>query len=508
MTTRTLSERTVSAGQWRMAAWGIQAVLQLAVGVLLARLLPPAEFGLAGLAMVVITFATLVSEMGLGIAVVQRRPLTDRHLRTAFTASLSMGIAAAAAIYLLAPLAAPLLRSPELPPLLRAMTLVFVFGAAGATARATLQRAMDFRRLFAIDVASYGLGYAAVAVPMALNGYGAWSLVIGSIVQSGLAAAIALAFARHPVRPLLARTELRELCGYGAAATLNQVVNGIARNADNLLVGRLLGPAALGVYARAFNLMTLPLAAVGDVMWHVLLPAMSEVRDDRARLGRAYLAAVQASALAAAPLMAGLAAAAPQIAAGVYGPQWTGMAAPLQVLCAAGAFRAVYHVSGALTHASGRVMSELWRQSVYAVIVVAGAIVGSRWGVVGVAAGVVVSIAFMYLAMARLSLRIAGLRWRDFFAAQLPGAALGALVGAAAWTVAAVLAPRGIGPLAIFAVQTVAGIAALLTGVLLLPESIRPTVLFERMEGTVRRLPIVLRVPLFRILRLAPGGAS
>ena len=162
MSTRTLAERTVSAGQWRMAAWGIQAVLQLAVGVLLARLLPPAEFGLAGLAMVVITFATLVSEMGLGIAVVQRRPLTDRHLRTAFTASLSIGIAAAAAIYLLAPLAAPLLRSPQLPPLLRAMTLVFVFGAAGATARATLQRAMDFRRLFATDVASYALNERAV----------------------------------------------------------------------------------------------------------------------------------------------------------------------------------------------------------------------------------------------------------------------------------------------------------------------------------------------------------
>jgi PST family polysaccharide transporter len=504
----TLAERTVSAGQWRMAAWGVQAVLQLGVGVLLARLLPPAEFGLAGLAMVLITFATLVSELGLGIAVVQRRPLTDRHVRTAFTVSLSMGIAVAFLIYLLSPLSAPLLRAPELPPLLRAMTLVFVFGALGATARAMLQRALDFRRLFAIDVASYGLGYAAVAVPMALSGYGAWSLVIGSIVQSGLGAAIALVFARHPMRPLLARTELRDLCGYGAAATLNQVVNGIARNADNLLVGRMLGPAALGVYARAFNLMTLPLAAVGDVMWHVLLPAMSEVRDDRARLGRAYLAAVQASALAAVPLMAGLAAAAPQIAAGVYGPAWTGMAAPLQVLCAAGAFRAVYHVSGALTHASGRVMAELWRQAVYAALVVVGAILGSRWGVTGVAWGVVIAIALMYVMMARLSLRIAGLRWRDFFAAQLPGVALGGLVGAAAWTTAAVLAPRGIGPLAVFGMQTIAGIAALGIGVAMLPESVRPAVLFGRLERSVRRLPLALRLPIVRILRLSPGGAS
>lgn len=505
MSAPTLSQRTVRAGQWRMAAWGVQATLQLGVGILLARLLPPAEFGLAGLAMVVITFATLVSELGLGIAVVQRRPLTGRHVRTAFTASLGMGIGAAIVIYLLSPFSAPLLRQPELPPLLRAMTLVFVFGALGATARAMLQRELDFRRLAAIDVASYGFGYAAVAVPMALSGYGAWSLVIGSVVQSALGAVLALAFARHPLRPLLGRTELRELCGFGVTATLNQVVNGVARNADNLLVGRLLGPAALGVYARAFNLMTLPLAAVGDVMWHVLLPAMAEVRDDRTRLGRAYLAAVQASALAAAPLMAGLAAAAPQIAAGVYGPAWSGMAAPLQVLCLAGAFRAVYHVSGALTHASGRVMAELWRQAVYAALVVAGAVVGSRWGVVGVAAGVVVSIAFMYLAMARLSLRIAGLRWRDFFAAQLPGAALGAMVGAAAWSVALALEPRGIGPLAVFAAQTAAGIAALGIGVVLLPRSIRPAILFDRLGGGIGRLPVVVRLPLFRILRVRPS---
>lgn len=503
----TLAERTVRAGQWRMASWGVKTTLQLGVGVLLARLLAPAEFGLAGLAMVVIAFAQMVSELGLGLAVVQRRPLTERHLRTAFTASVLLGLAVAAVLCLLAGPAARLLRTPELPPLLRAMTLMFVFGAIGATARATLQRALDFRRLFAIDVASYGLGYATVAVPLALGGYGAWSLVWGSVVQAGLGAVLALRFGAHPLRPLLARTELRELCGYGVAATLNQLVNGTARNADTLLVGRLLGPAALGVYSRAFSLMTLPLYAVGDVMWHVLLPAMAEVRDDRARLGRAWLAAVQASVLAAAPMMAGLAVAAPQVAAGVYGPAWAGMAAPLRVLALAGVFRAVYHVSGALTHATGQVVAELGRQSAFAALVVAGTLAGARWGVTGVAAGVGIAIVFMYLAMARLSLRITGLRWRDFFAAQVPGAALGALVGAAAWTAAALLGPRGAGPLAIFGAQTLAGVAALAAGVALLPGSMRPAVLFGRLEGTVRRLPALLRLPLLRILRLSAGAA-
>jgi O-antigen/teichoic acid export membrane protein len=363
MSARTLSERTVSAGQWRMAAWGVQAALQLGFGVVLARLLPPRDFGVVALAWVVVSFAELLAQLGLGVALVQRQGLTERHVRTAFTASLLTGAAAAALLWVLSPLSAPLLDAPELPAVMRGLSLLFVCGALGGTARALLQRRLDFRALFVVDVASYGAGYAGVALALALAGHGVWSLVWGTVAQSLLGSVLALAFVRHPLRPLLGRAELKELCGFGVAASLNQLVNHAARNADNLLVGRLLGAAALGLYGRAFNLMTLPLAAVGDVMWHVLFPAMSEVKDDRARLGRAYLAAVQASALAAAPLMAGIAAAAPHLAEGVYGPAWAGMALPLRILCAAGLFRAVYHVSGALTHASGRVYSELWRQA-------------------------------------------------------------------------------------------------------------------------------------------------
>jgi O-antigen/teichoic acid export membrane protein len=293
---------------------------------------------------------------------------------------------------------------------------------------------------------------------------------------------------------------LRELVSFGGAASLNQVLNHAARSGDTFVVGRLLGPAVLGLYGRAYHLVTLPLGYVGDVMWQVLFPAMSEARGDRARLGRAYLLSVQASTLVAAPLMAGMAVAAPHLVAGIYGAQWTGAALPLQILCLAGALRSVYHVSGALTHATGRVLSEVGRQAGFAALVVAGAWVGARQGLGGVAVGIVVATAFMYVAMGHLSLRIVQLRWADFFGAQAAGLVLAAAVAAPALAVRILLERGGAGSLVILVALLATCAGALAAGLHLLPVSLRPVELYRRLDVPLTRLPRRVRGPVIRML--------
>ena len=98
-----LSERAATAGQWRVGSMLVQAVLQFCVGVLLARFVPPGDFGVVALAVVVVGFATMLADLGLGPAIVQRRQLTDLHLRVAFTASMLVGLGIAAALVLLSP---------------------------------------------------------------------------------------------------------------------------------------------------------------------------------------------------------------------------------------------------------------------------------------------------------------------------------------------------------------------------------------------------------------------
>src|SRR5690606_28078007 len=117
---------------------------------------------------------------------------------------------------------------------------------------------------------------------------------------------------------------------------------------------------------------------------------------------------------------------------GLYGENWVGAALPLQILCAAGVLRAVYHLGGAVAYATGNILGELRRQAIYAILVVSGSVAGGRWGIAGVACSVGVAIAFMYFAMAQLALKAAGLEWRTFLRAHVPGVVVGACVGVAA----------------------------------------------------------------------------
>src|ERR1044072_4307752 len=118
-----LTGRTLLAGQWRLANSMVAALSQLATGVLLARLLTPSDFGVMALASVVMGLSQLLSELGIGGAVLQRAGLTDRHIRSAFTFSILLGFAVTAVMALVAPLGAVMMREPQVTPLVRALSI-------------------------------------------------------------------------------------------------------------------------------------------------------------------------------------------------------------------------------------------------------------------------------------------------------------------------------------------------------------------------------------------------
>jgi O-antigen/teichoic acid export membrane protein len=497
-----LSERTIHAAKWRSASLLLQGLLQFGFGILLARLLSPTDFGIAAMAMIVVGLAATFAEVGLNSAVVYLRPLTERHIRTSFTFSIVVALFLTLALYVVAPLAARPFRSDSLIPILRAEALLFVLTAPGITALALLRRNLEFRRLFLVEVGSYMVGYGAVAMSLALLGFGVWSLVIGVLAQAALGSIFALASCRHATRPLLAFPESRQLFGYGAAATLNSLVSYAARNADSFIIARWLGAFPLGLYTRAFNLITVPLYYLGTATTGVLFPAMSEIRSDVRRFRTAYLLGVQITVLIAAPLSAGVAVAAPHLIAGLYGEGWSGATPALQILAAAGVFRAVYRLAGSVTYASGNVMAEVRRQAAFTLIILAGGVFAARWGIAGVAVALAVGIVFMYLAMNQLSLNIVEGRWRDFFIAHLPGLALGLYVGVVALLIRWVLERLGLGSFWIMVAILLGCAASLPLAVFLLPRTLRPVALFSRFSTPISRLPRPVRLPLVWMLRL------
>jgi PST family polysaccharide transporter len=438
----TLTDRTARAVQWRVMGAVIGVLFQLAVGVLLARLLTPADFGVMTLAVMVLGLAQLLGDLGIGDAVVQRTRLTEHHVRTAFTFSVMLGLAMTAVLMMAAPLGAIVMGDARVAPVLRVLSVRFVFRGTAAVAEALLRRQLNFRRLFFIDTLSYVLGFGGVAITLALLGHGVWSLVWGSLVQVLLASAAQLAAARHSIRPLLVRRRLTDLLHFGFGSTLSRCVNYLALNGDNFVVGRWIGPASLGAYERAYALISLPRSYVANVMSTAMFPAFAQLQGEPARVRRGYLLLTKLTAMVAAPLMVTLAIVAPHLVRSLYGPQWSEVVVPLQILAIAGYFRGLYHLGGVVAQSHGRVYSEMRRQIVYAALVIGGGLVGSRYGVPGVAVGVSVATLFMFIAMAHLALRITETPWHRYFGVQLGALVTAGITCAAALSVRILLEAR------------------------------------------------------------------
>lgn len=435
---------------WTALGTGGQAAAQLGVLVVLARLLAPEDFGVVTAAAALTGFGLIFANLGVGPAIIQRRSLTDAHLRTGLTVSLTLGLALGAGVAACARPLAELLWMPDAARVISIIALTLPLHGAGVVAVSLLQRRLAFRSLAVVQLVSFLLGYGLVAIVLSWLGAGAQALAAASVAQAALQTVLALALARPPLALSIDGKALGELSNYGGGLTLGRIGNYVALQADNLVVARLLGAAALGVYSRAYQITTLPASLFSKVVDGVLFPALSAVQDDTERVRDAFLKGSVIVALMTLPASAVGVILAPEIVIVALGEKWAGAILPLQILLASMWLRTSYKMSDSLARSSGHVWRRAWRQVVYAAAVIAGAAVGARWGIAGVAAGVSLAIAVNFVAMTDLSLRTLGLSWRRFAAVHGPpmlsalvaafGAGLAALVGrGSGWAPAATL---------------------------------------------------------------------
>ncbi len=431
------------------------AVLKIAVLVLLTRLLSPADFGVVSAALIIIVFALTFSQLGLGPALVQRPTLEPAHISTAFVASSIFGLIAGVLVWLAAPAIADFFRMPNLTSVVRVLAVVFPVMGFSTVAESLVQREMRFRLLANADVVSYGIGYG-LGIILAILDWGMWSLVAAHLTYSILRSAVLLRVEPPRLHPLPSRRPFRELMDYGVGQSAGRIAVFFANQADNLVVGRFLGAAPLGLYSRAYQLMAVPTALLGDVLDRVLFPTMSRVQDEPRRLASAYLQGTAFVALLTLPAGVVAALVAPELVEVAFGSRWADLVPPFQVLALGMMFRTSYRMSDSLSRATGKVYRRAWRQALYAALVFLAAWVGQLWGVAGVAAGVLVALFINYVLMAQLSLSVGEITWLRFVQAQLPAFSLTLLVGVVAFAVLTGARYLGLPPF----VRLVAGSAA------------------------------------------------
>jgi PST family polysaccharide transporter len=434
---------------WTLFSSVAQALLQLLVLVLLARLLPPASFGVVQAALLVVGFSSIFSQLGVGPAVVQRPGLDSVQIRTGFTMSWLFGAAMTLLTFILAPMMARFFHMEELSAVVKVMSVVFLVQGASVVAESLVQREMRFRSLAIAEVVAFTGGFGIVGVAMALSGYGLWSLVGANLVQAILKTILLLAVQRHPKRFLLDRTAMKDLLYFGGGFTAARLGNYLAGQGDSLVVGRCLGADALGLYGRAYQLMTAPATLLGQAVDRALFPAMAKVQHESDRLVLAYRRGVALLALLMLPVSLPLCIFAREVTHTLLGPSWGGAVRPLQIFALGLLFRTSYKMSDSIARATGAVYRRAWRQGVFGVLVTLGAWLGRHWGISGAALGVTVAIGVNFVLMAHLSLILAGMRWTDFWEAHVPAMRLTAVFGVLSVMLASGLRAWGWPPAAI-----------------------------------------------------------
>jgi O-antigen/teichoic acid export membrane protein len=382
-----LTQRTLAGVGWSASSRLVGQVASFALSVVLARLLTPADFGLLALTTVFTGFAALFADMGLGASIVHARQLEETHRSSVFWLNVAIGTAMTCTLAALSPAIAIFFDQPRVKATVFALSFTFVLGSFGIVQRALLLRRMNFRALAIVDVVSVWLS-GAVAVVLAFRGWGIWSLVVQGLVRATCSSVLLAALGGWRPRLHFRRASVTELFGYSANLAGFTFINYWIRNIDNLLIGKFFGPAALGLYTRAYATMLLPVSQITNVLGSVMFPAFAQIQHDPKRVKRAYLRAVSLIALVSFPAMFGLAAVAHDFILTVYGERWLRSAGLLHVLAIIGGLQSVESTVGWIYRSQGRT-DALFRWGIFAGSILIGGIgLGVLWGSVeGVAIG-------------------------------------------------------------------------------------------------------------------------
>jgi O-antigen/teichoic acid export membrane protein len=377
-------DRVVSGLGWSGFSQLIRETLRLGIGILLARLLTPEEFGLVGMIYVFTGFATLFGDLGLGAAIIHRRDLEEAHMTAAFWANVVAGCLLTVLFIAGSPLIAAFYDEPALRPLTRVVAFQFVISSLKVVQLARFNRDMEFRTLALIETGSAAVA-GGLGIAMALMGFGVWSLVAHSL--AGSAITTAWMWITSPWKPGVhfRRRKLEDLLGFSSNLLGYEIFNYWIRNADNLLIGRVVGSAALGIYSRAYALLLMPSAQITRVVGRVMFPALSSIQSDTARVRDVYLRTLQAIAFLTFPMMVGLFVVADDFVFALLGVQWAAVIPVLRLFALLGLTQSVKATVGWIYQSQGRTdIMFRWGLAAGGVYLVSYAI-GIQWGMIGVA---------------------------------------------------------------------------------------------------------------------------
>lgn len=406
--------------------------------IVVVRLLTPSDFGVMAMVAPITGFILIFQEMGLGQAVVQRAAINDGQVNALFWCNIAASFAIALLFLAFSPLLI-LFYGDGRPGAVMALSGLTVL-ASGLSLQhvALLNRRMRFRALSAIEIVT-SLTSLVWTIGLAAWLHSYWALFLGTL--AGVIIGSTLSWTLERWRPSLqvSFSGTRQLLSFGANVTGFNILNYLARNADNVLIAKSWGATPLGLYDRSYRLMMFPIQSINQPLARVMLPTLRRVRDDPLRYRRMFLLAIRALSLISVPgIMAG-AMCSREVISILLGERWNDAGPIFFWLSLAAVTQPVSNATGWLFMSSDRSRAMMQWGLVSAPVTIAGFAAGLPWGAVGVAAGYfltqVIRIPLLYM----WSTRGTSVRARDLYATLLPTLVGGGIAWAAVGSLRGIL---------------------------------------------------------------------
>ena len=362
----------------------LRLAVQLLGIVILARLLDPADYGLVAMVAVLVGFGEVFRDFGLSAAAVQARTLSRKERDNLFWMNTATGFLLAVLLFALAGLIAAFYGEARLVGLSQLLAFSFLIGGISTQFRADLNRRMKLGQLAAVEVAAQIVGLG-VGVLLAVNGAEYWSLAWMQIAQAGSALLLLVVVTRWLPGGIHFDTPMKAFLKFGSGLAGSQVLSYVAKNVDSVIIGSTLGAASLGLYNRAFQLLTLPLNQLQAPSTRVALPTLSRLQDDPARYRTFLLHGQTIMVHLVGFILAFSAAQALPIFAIALGEDWLEAAPLFQILAFAGFFSMANYATYWVFLSKGLTQSNLIFSLITRPILIGIILFGSQWGLYGIA---------------------------------------------------------------------------------------------------------------------------
>lgn len=356
--------------------------MQFVVGIVMARLLSPSDYGITALPAIFMTIATVFIESGFSSALVRKQDLSEKDLTTAFLYSIAVGFLLYGILFVSAPLIATFYETPILTPLVRVTALSFLWAPLNTPQMVLLQRKLDFKTPARISFIN-NIVAGTTGISLAYLGFGLWSLVVSGLVSSFLGFIQTWFAVRWLPREKWSSDSFNYLWGYGNKLVLTNLINTIYGNIGAIIIGKSAGTVDLGNYNRAKNYAALPSVNITQVLTAVSFPVLSKLQNNNELLSYHYRRMIRVSAFIVFPIMMLLAALARPLVLSMLTDKWEACIVLLQILCFVFMWQPIQILNLNVLQVKGRTDLSLKLELIKKPISICIVLIGLYFGVVG-----------------------------------------------------------------------------------------------------------------------------